>query len=53
MLDGKRAESGHGESREPPYWRDALRSFLRTLGGFALAGLLATVLTLAYYGVVA
>lgn len=37
--------------REPPYWRDAARSFLRTVGGFLLATLLATVLTLAYYGV--
>jgi len=45
---------GRAESdREPPYWRDAARSLLRTVAGFLLASSLAVILTLAYYGVVA
>ena len=42
-----------GFDHEPPYWRDAVRSFLRTVAGFLLASFLAVILTLAYYGVVA
>jgi len=37
----------------PPYWRAAVWSFVRTVGGFLLASLLAVVLALVYYGVVA
>ncbi len=47
------ASDGAEYDRVPPYWQDAIRSFLRTVGGFLLASLLAVVLTLAYYGVVA
>ena len=53
--DGRRIATDGGEEvhREPPYWQDALRSFLRTLATFLVASALALLGMLAYYGVVA